>query len=165
MSRSPIAERTECASLRDESVAASESSAVGEPRDSAELRDPVDAAEPERPLRYKVQFTASLEFVDLLQEASDLLGHEAPQATLPEIQVRALRALVQQLRARKRGATKVAAPPAQDSSFAPEALARITGVATVTAPERVSGVATVAAPELTYPRIRWNGFDQLREGI
>jgi hypothetical protein len=68
--------------------------------------DPADA-EHARPLHYKVQFTASQEFVDLLDEAKDLLGHITPRATLPEIQVRALRALVQQLRTRKRAATKV----------------------------------------------------------
>ena len=95
-----------------------------------------DADEHPRPLHYKVQFTASQEFVDLLEEAKDLLGHETPRATLPEIQVRALRALVQQLRTRKRAATK-ARPPAA---------ARVTEVAPVTAPARVSEVAPVTAP-------------------
>jgi hypothetical protein len=94
----------------------------------------VNATEHEPALRYKVQFTASQEFVDLLQEATDLLGHETPQATLPEVQLRALRAFVQQLRTRKRGATKVRPAAAQDSSRVPEA------------PERVPSVAPDAAP-------------------
>ena len=63
----------------------------------------------------------SQEFVDLLEEASNLIGHETPRATLPEIQVRALRALVQELRVRKRAASgKNPAPvPVQASDPAP----------------------------------------------
>jgi 5-methylcytosine-specific restriction endonuclease McrA len=100
--------------------------------------DAADADEHQRPLHYKVQFTANQEFVDLLVEAKALLGHETPRATLPEIQVRALRALVQQLRARKR-ATKVHPPVT-----APE---RVADVAPATAPERVADVAPATAPE------------------
>jgi hypothetical protein len=79
--------------------------------------EPADEADQPPELRYRVQFTASQEFVDLLEEARDLIGHETPRATLPEIQVRALRALVQELRVRKRAARKNAAParvPASD---------------------------------------------------
>jgi hypothetical protein len=64
-----------------------------------------DTAESERPLRYRVQFTASQEFVDLLNEACDLTSHENPRPAVPDIQLRALRALVKQLRARKCAAT------------------------------------------------------------
>jgi hypothetical protein len=78
--------------------------------------EPVDAEEHQRALRYRVQFTASQEFVDLLEEASQLIGHETPRANLPEIQVRALRALVQELRTRKRAATKMNPLPAQASA-------------------------------------------------
>src|SRR5262245_39371227 len=62
--------------------------------------DTPDVTEPQRPLQYKVQFTACQEFVDLLGEARDLLGHESPRPALPEIQLRALRALVNELRGR-----------------------------------------------------------------
>ena len=55
----------------------------GEPEEPGEP----DSAEHQRALRYKVQFTADQEFVDLLQEASDLIGHETPKVTLPEIQL------------------------------------------------------------------------------
>ena len=112
----------------------------------------MDAAEQQTPLRYRVQFTASQEFVDLLEEASRLIGHETPRATLPEIQVRALRALVQELRTRKRSATKMNPPP-------------LPAQASVPAPARTSNVEQAPAPALTYPRRRWSGFDQLREGI
>ena len=47
----------------------------------------------------------------MLEEASDPIGHETPRTTLPEIQVRALRALVQELRARKRAASRKPPPP------------------------------------------------------
>src|SRR5882672_10946858 len=70
-------------------------------------REQADAAEQQTALRYRVQFTASQEFVDLLEEASHLIGHETPRATLPEIQIRALRSLVQELRARRRSATRM----------------------------------------------------------
>jgi hypothetical protein len=50
---------------------------LGEARDA----EPGDAGGFERPVQYKVQFTASQEYVDLVQEAFDLLGH--PQPGLP----------------------------------------------------------------------------------
>jgi hypothetical protein len=56
-------------------------------------------------LRYRVQFTATQEFVDLLNEACDLISHETPRPSVPDLQVLAMRALVKQLRARKRAAT------------------------------------------------------------
>ena len=121
-------------------------------RKPADGREPADAAEQQKALRYRVQFTASQEFVDLLEEASRLIGHETPRATLPEIQVRALRALVQELRTRKRSATKMNPPP-------------LPAQASVPAPARTSNVEQAPAPALTYPRRRWSGFDQLREGI
>jgi hypothetical protein len=101
--------------------------------------EPVDAEEHQRALRYRVQFTASQEFVDLLEEASDLIGHETQRATLPEIQTRALRALVQQLRARKRAATKVS--PTPSSSPVAERRSRI---ALDAAPARAASVPDAA---------------------
>jgi len=101
---------------------------------SADGREPADAAaEEQKPLRYRVQFEASQEFLDLLEEASQLIGHETPRATLPEIQVRALRALVQELRARKRSATKTNPPPVPAPASAPD-------------PARASNVAPAPAP-------------------
>jgi hypothetical protein len=110
---------------------------------SAGAEEPADEAERHRELRYRVQFTVSQEFVDLLEEASDLIGHETPRATLPEIQVRALRALVQDLRVRKRAASrKNPAPvPVQASGPAP---ARHPHVGPDTAPD--AAPATPATP-------------------
>src|SRR5690606_36102558 len=60
-------------------------------------------ARPERPLRLRVQFTAEQEYVDLLEEAFDLLGLAKRAASLPELQLRALRELVERLRQRRTG--------------------------------------------------------------
>jgi 5-methylcytosine-specific restriction endonuclease McrA len=60
--------------------------------------------EPLSPQRYKVQFTAGEEYVKLVEEAQALLSHSAPRATLDEIQLRAMRALVAELKRRKQAA-------------------------------------------------------------
>ena len=81
------------------------------PVDSATNAEPELRAEAERPLRYKVQFTATQEFVDLLEEASALIGRGKPLPELPDIQLRALRALVKELRTRKRAQNTAPASP------------------------------------------------------
>jgi hypothetical protein len=55
--------------------------------------------------RYKVQFTANQEYVDLLEEARDLLSHASPKAGLDEVHRRALECLVKELRKKKYGET------------------------------------------------------------
>jgi hypothetical protein len=130
-----IAESADCAE-EDGSAASADSAADDGIADGADSRDAADAAERARPLHYMVQFTASQQFVDLLEEAKDLLGHETPRATLPEIQVRALRALVEQLRTRKRAASKVR----------PQAPAQVSGVPPGAAPARASAGTPDAAP-------------------
>jgi hypothetical protein len=55
----------------------------------------------DRPERYKIQFTATQGYVDLLEEARDLLAHAAPKASLDEVHLRALECLVKQLRKKK----------------------------------------------------------------
>jgi 5-methylcytosine-specific restriction endonuclease McrA len=57
-------------------------------------------------LRYRVQFTADQAFVDLLEEARNLLQHELPGRDLAEVQRRALELLVNKLRQRKHAATE-----------------------------------------------------------
>jgi hypothetical protein len=67
--------------------------------------DPASAERPApeslAPERYKVQFTATAEYVRLVEEAKALLSHAAPRATLDEIHLRALRAFVTRLRKQK----------------------------------------------------------------
>ena len=57
------------------------------------------------PQRYKVELTASQEYVDLLEQARDLLSHAVPNASMDEIHVRALRVLVAELQKKKYGAS------------------------------------------------------------
>jgi hypothetical protein len=59
------------------------------------------APEPLAPERYKVQFTATAEYVRLVEEAKALLSHAAPRATLDEIHLRALRTFVTLLKKQK----------------------------------------------------------------
>jgi hypothetical protein len=51
--------------------------------------------------RCRVQFTASQEYVELLEEARDLLTHAVPNRASDEVHVRALRLLVAELKKRK----------------------------------------------------------------
>jgi hypothetical protein len=53
------------------------------------------------PQRFKVQFTASEEYVALLEEAQGLLAHALPSRDLAEVHLRAMRALVVELKKRK----------------------------------------------------------------
>jgi 5-methylcytosine-specific restriction endonuclease McrA len=51
--------------------------------------------------RYKVQFTATQEYIDLLEEATDLLAHAMPSRSLEDVHLRAMRLFVTQLKKRK----------------------------------------------------------------
>jgi hypothetical protein len=53
------------------------------------------------PERYKVQFTATEEYVWLVDEAKALLSHAVPNATLDDIQLRAMRTFVAKLKKQK----------------------------------------------------------------
>jgi hypothetical protein len=53
------------------------------------------------PVQYKVQFTASEEYVRLVDQAKALLSHAVPGVTLEELQLRAMRSLVSELSKRK----------------------------------------------------------------
>jgi hypothetical protein len=59
--------------------------------------------------RFKVQFTASEEYVRLVEEAKALLSHAVPDVTLEQLQMRAMRALVAELAKNKYGAPECAA--------------------------------------------------------
>jgi 5-methylcytosine-specific restriction endonuclease McrA len=53
------------------------------------------------PQRYRVEFTATQEYVDLLRQAQDLLSHAVPRRALDVLHLRAMRALVAELRRQK----------------------------------------------------------------
>ncbi len=55
------------------------------------------------PQRYSVQFTATEEYVELLERAKDLLSHTGEDKSLERVHVRALQALVAELEKRRYG--------------------------------------------------------------
>jgi hypothetical protein len=82
-----------------------------EPSAPARIAEPAELSAPARiavPLRYKVQFTATEEYVELIERAQALLSHlhrhREHSATLDEIQLQALRAFVAQLEKKRAGA-------------------------------------------------------------
>jgi hypothetical protein len=68
------------------------------------------------PQRFKVEFTATEEYVRLVQEAKALLSHRAPRVTLEELQLCAMRAFVEALRKQKYGSKEPAHATAGDGS-------------------------------------------------
>jgi hypothetical protein len=84
----------------------------------------VDAPEPiaSKPLgalRYRVEFTASERYVELLQEARDLLQHQVPDRDVARVHELAMAAFVEQLRKRRQGARRRQRRAAESGS-APE---------------------------------------------
>jgi hypothetical protein len=75
---------------------------------------------PLSPERYRVQFTAGEEYVKLVEEARALLAHSAPRATLDEIQLRAMRALVTELERKKYAVTALPKKPCRAASTGAE---------------------------------------------
>jgi hypothetical protein len=57
------------------------------------------------PQRYRVQFEASEEYVELVERAKALLSHAAPRADLGELHLRAMRSLVAELERQKYAVT------------------------------------------------------------
>jgi 5-methylcytosine-specific restriction endonuclease McrA len=87
---------------------------------------PADAGPPAplSPERYRVQFTAGEEYVKLVEEARALLSHSEPRATLDGIQLRAMRALVAELKRKKHAVTarpKKQSPAASTATEPPDA--------------------------------------------
>jgi hypothetical protein len=72
----------------------------------ADQAEPPDSA-PARlvPERYSVQFTASEEYVKLVEEARALLSRSAPRPALDDLHLRAMRALVAELKRQKYAVT------------------------------------------------------------
>src|SRR5690606_34262471 len=103
-------------------------------------------ARPERPLRFKVQFTAEQEYVDLVEEAFDLLGLGKRAASLPDLQLRALREFVERLRQRKTGTKRPAREAARETvtSRPPAAPAReaVTSRAPAASPRQAPAAPT-----------------------
>jgi 5-methylcytosine-specific restriction endonuclease McrA len=83
---------------------------------------------PARPQRFRVQFTATQEYVDLLERARDLLSHARLDRSIEEVHLRALRELVKKLEKKKyaaadnprqRGSQRAAEHPRQRVAASP----------------------------------------------
>jgi 5-methylcytosine-specific restriction endonuclease McrA len=83
----------------------------------ARVEPPADG--PRDPERFKVQFTATEEYVHLVEEAKALLSHAVPNVRLEELQIRAMRALVAELRKKKYATTDRGRARPVDSRAAP----------------------------------------------
>jgi hypothetical protein len=77
---------------------------------------PTPAPESLAPQRFCVQFTASEEYVKLVEEARALLSHSTPRLALDDLHLRALRAFVAELKRRKYAVTKRPRKPTADSA-------------------------------------------------
>jgi hypothetical protein len=91
------------------------------PTETRGKADEAPSSDPwQRPMQFKVQFTASQEYVDCMNEALDLLSHELGTRDIAEVHARAMQALVAELRKRKCAATERArantTPDADDAS-------------------------------------------------
>jgi hypothetical protein len=71
-------------------------------------------------LRYKVQFTATEEYVNLLERAAALLSNSNEHNGIEEIHLRALRGLVEQLEKRRYGAATQTSKPEDAAKPAPK---------------------------------------------
>jgi hypothetical protein len=66
---------------------------------------PFPAVEPLSPNRYRVELTVDQRYLDLLEEARDLLAHQIPDRDLARVHERAMEALVKALRKSRYAAT------------------------------------------------------------
>ncbi len=129
---SPVRELAAGARPRDWAEQADEIDAADDAEDGRNARDA--SAEPTEPQRYKVQFTASQEYVELLERARDMLSHAVPDRSIAEVHLRALRELVAQLERKKYAVTDKprSAAPSDDE----DPRQRGTSSRTSTAPRR-----------------------------
>lgn len=118
--------------------------------------------------RYKVQFTANEEYVKLVDEAKALLSHAVPNATLDDIQLRAMRAFVAGLR-KKKYAT-LGSSAASVSSESASAMESASGSESASRSESASGSTRPRPAEPTlatadrggHPRRRGDGRERGR---
>jgi hypothetical protein len=97
--------RAEVTTASEEAGESTEES-TSEPMDESSSASAGPAKPEPVPQRYRVQFTATQEYVDLLEEAKDLLAHTVRSPSLDELHLRAMRALVSELRKRKYAVTE-----------------------------------------------------------
>jgi hypothetical protein len=95
--------------------------------------------------RYRVEFTASQEYVELLEEARNLLQHQIPDRDIARVHELAMAAFVEHLKRRRQAATRRPRPVESDGP----APARVTAGSDESAPARV----TVGSDESALARV------------
>jgi hypothetical protein len=124
-------------------------------REPPEREPHVGETEP-KPLvspRYRVEFMASHRYVELLEEARNLLQHQIPDRDVARVHELAMAAFVEQLRKRRQAATGRARRVASTTRSAPERMND--NVAQGPAPERIdesAGEPKRSAPERVNSR-------------
>jgi hypothetical protein len=114
--------------------------------------------EPLAPFRYRVEFTASQQYVDLLEEARNLLQHQVPNRDVARVHELAMAAFVEHLRKRRQAARD---RPRRAGGFDGRkqrrgcrgaAPARLAEGRDGSAPERVTRADDESAPERVKPQ-------------
>ena len=123
--------------------------------------------------RYKISFTASQEYVDLLERAQDLLSHAVPERTLEEVHLRALRLLVAGLEKRRYGAPRrksstegsASDPAASDAPPAAPTTSRATRTAVRSTQSQPPSAAVAPAPRQRPRSTRRRGSAAVRRAV
>ncbi len=89
---------------------------VDNQEEEEEAEPPTGTPQSLAPQRFSVQFTATEEYVKLVEEARALLSHSIPRPGLDELHLRAMRALVAELKRQKYAVTKRPRKPTADSA-------------------------------------------------
>jgi hypothetical protein len=115
---------------------------------------PFSAVEPLSPNRYRVELTVDQLYLDLLEEARDLLAHQIPDRDLARVHERAMEALVKALRKSRHAATD---RPRTRKSGSSAAAANDTSVGNDTNAEKIATGPNSAASGATMPNSAASG--------
>jgi hypothetical protein len=123
----------------DISADSSETAGMDDQSDHVASAAPVEGppmdSEPLEVLRYRVEFTASERYVELLEEARNLLQHQVPDRDVARVHELAMAAFVEHLRKRRQAASSRARRAAASEG---SALARVDAESENSAPARVT---------------------------
>jgi hypothetical protein len=123
------------------------------PRDWVEPAELSAPARINQPLRYKVQFSTTEEYVDLMERAAALLSNRGEANGIEEIHVRALRLLVEQLEKRRFGAPAKPAKAAKPAKL-------VTPANAASGPEKTAPKPAVRLSRHIPARIRRAVFER-----
>jgi hypothetical protein len=126
---------------------------------------PSVASKPLGPLRYRVEFTASERYVELLEEARNLLQHQVPNRDVARVHELAMAAFVEQLRKRRQAASGRPRRAAGSEGSAPARVTDSDSESGGSVPAPVAGVGAGSAPaRVKARRRRQAGGEGRRDG-